>query len=216
MYAKDRDLLIMEPLLFRDLGWAGQTLVSGVASISGTSLELLGDRGLDTQGVGAGYVVTVDGVSSEIVSLLGATEAVVSVPRASTADPAAAPTPASDRPGYVCTFRPQIAWAHRSVLRLAGVHAAGEAPAGEADEADETAILNGAELCRLEVLIALAVIYAAAGAGSAEASAHNQRAAAYLRRAQAERSRLRVHLDLNGDGVAEVVRALGGGQLARG
>ena len=40
MFAQDRDLLALDPNLFRDVAWSGQRLVSGVGNISGTTLTL--------------------------------------------------------------------------------------------------------------------------------------------------------------------------------
>ncbi len=213
MFASDRDLLVLEPLLFRDLAWAGQTLASGMASVSGIAAELDTDRALDLQGIGPGFVVTIDGVSSEIISLLGSTEIILSVPRAALSDPPAAPTQAMNRPAYIATFRPQLAWAHRAVLHMAGVAPAGEGAPGQPEEG---AIRNGEDLRRLEALVAAGLIYAAAAAGGPADAPHAQRAALYARRAAAERSRLRVHLDLDGDGVADESRALGAPRMTRG
>lgn len=213
MFATDRDLLVLEPLLFRDLAWAGQTLVSGTATVVGSALEFDGDRALDLQGVGPGCVATVDGVSCEVVALVGATELLVSVPRAAPGDPPAAPPPAVSRPAYIATFRPQLAWAHRAVLHMAGVAPAGEGAPGQPEEG---AIRNGEDLRRLEALVAAGLIYATVAAGGPADAPHAQRAALYARRAAAERARLRVHLDRDGDGVADEVRALGAPRMTRG
>ncbi len=41
MFALDRDLLALEPNLFRDAAWAGQRVVSGVGDVAGETLTLL-------------------------------------------------------------------------------------------------------------------------------------------------------------------------------
>ena len=67
MFATDRDLLALEPNLFRDVGWVSQRLVVGTGSISGTTLTMSAqDVAFDGAGVGAGSVVVVDSAAYEV------------------------------------------------------------------------------------------------------------------------------------------------------
>src|SRR3954470_14123560 len=69
MFASDRDLLAMEPNLFRDVGWVGQRLVSGTGGVAGTTLTLTAqDVDFEDGGVGAGCVVLVDGAPYEVLA----------------------------------------------------------------------------------------------------------------------------------------------------
>ncbi|CAG0953108.1 hypothetical protein PHYC_00308 [Phycisphaerales bacterium] len=202
MFTTDRDLLVFEPHLFRDLAWAGQTLISGTANYAGSVLELTGDQSLEDQSVAAGHVITVDGVSYEIMEVLGATELWVSVVRASHDDPVIPAVKMIDRPAYVSTFAPQIAIAHRQVLRLVGVEPDLVLPG----QPTEASIKNPRELARLEALAALHLIYSAAAAASGQDSPLAQRAAMYLERFRAESTRVAALLDLNNDGIPDSTR----------
>src|SRR5689334_13428715 len=89
MFATDRDLLLIEPNLFRDAGIAGQRLLKGTCDISGTTLTLTAqDVDLAAANIGPGHVALVDGTPYEVLTRLTSTTATVSRPRASTTDPA--------------------------------------------------------------------------------------------------------------------------------
>ncbi|MFG0260543.1 MAG: hypothetical protein ACF8LK_09355 [Phycisphaerales bacterium JB041] len=48
MFATDRDLLVLEPSLVRDIGWVGQRLARGSGDIAGTTLTMtVQDVGFD-------------------------------------------------------------------------------------------------------------------------------------------------------------------------
>lgn len=210
MFAADRDLLALEPNLLRDVGWAGQRLVSGVGTVSGTTLTLVTqDVALDAAGVAAGHIVLVDGVAYEVVARLSASTATIS--RVRTGAAILPPTPVVNKPVAFPTFAPQLATAHRELLRALGLDEAGGVV--------EAAITNPDSLREVEAMGALGHIYSVAagpnaGAGSA--------AAALLPRAQMWRERyiaaLRTtaaRIDLNGDGEPEATRRPGITQLIR-
>lgn len=213
MFATDRDLLVIEPGLMRDVAWIGQRLVRGTGSVSGTSLVLSErDNGLASQGVGAGHVARIGGNGFEIVGVSGEDTAEVSRLRASAGDAAIGLTAMSDVEVEVYTFAPQIADVHRRVLRMLGLSPAGEAGEGEADE---SAVVNSADLVRLEALGALHLIYAGASAGQGKESAAGLRAELYRARFAAERGAVVARLDLDGDGLADVARRPGVGRFVR-
>jgi hypothetical protein len=61
-FAVDRDLLVLEPGLFREVSWVGQRLVSGTGDASGTALTMTSQDVLfDAASVGDGHVVLVGG-----------------------------------------------------------------------------------------------------------------------------------------------------------
>jgi len=65
MFIQDRDLLVFEPNLFRDVVWVGQRLTVGVASIGDVILAIEGaDVDFENSGVEAGCVVTVGEIRS--------------------------------------------------------------------------------------------------------------------------------------------------------
>ena len=144
-FAQDRDLLTLEPNLFRDAGWATQRLAQGTATITGTTLTMTSDTPLDAAGVAPGNVIVVGGTAYEVLSRLAADQLVVSRLRGSAGDPAIPPSPTGGTPvaAAVYTFEPQIAEAHRQLLAWARVtQAAPEAtpdpgvdPSAEAPEA---------------------------------------------------------------------------------
>jgi hypothetical protein len=207
MFATDRDLLVIEPNLFRDLFWVGQRLTRGVGSVSGTTLTIASPEvAFDAANVGAGHVVCVNGVSYEVTARLSATQLTISRVRAEGSTANVPPTAATNVECWVATFAPQIEMTHRQVVRMAGVApGAGPYPQGEIGEG---AITNASELVRLEALGALSLIYTAASAGAAMDSPASRRASLYRRLFGEERGRVRVEVDTNGDGVADAVRGL--------
>jgi hypothetical protein len=217
MFASDRDLLVYEPRLFLDAGWLGQRLVlasggvvGGVATAAGVNMAAVG--------VQAGGVLSYTGASFEVVSVLGTGGAVVSRLRASVTD-AALPTPdvASQTTLEVVTFRPQLAVVHGQLLRMLGI----EPQDAREGALTESAVVNPGSLTRLECLGALHLIYAAAAAAAAPGGlgaglSYGERALMYRERFAAERLRVSVLIDADGDGEPEVTRRPGVGFLVRG
>lgn len=213
MFATDRDLLVIEPGLLGEVAWVGQRLVSGVGSVSGTTLTLSAqDHGLLAQGVGAGSVVRIAGNGYEVVGVSGEDTAEVSRLRASAGDPALGLTTMTGQAVEVFTFRPQIMDAHRRVLRMLGLEPAGETAEGELDG---SAVKNPGGLVRLEALGALHLIYAGASAGMGAEAPASVRAALYRARFAGERGAVVARIDTDGDGVADAVRRPGVGRFVR-
>ena len=214
MFARDRDLLVIEPGLLGSVAWVGQRLVLGVGSVTGTTLAMGSqDNGFVSQGVGAGSVVSIGGAGFEVVSVSSETEATVSRLRDSADGPAVALADVTGAEVSVFTFAPQIADTHRRVVRMLGLEVAGEALD---DELDESAVVNPASLVRLEALGALHLIYAGASAGQGADSPAAARAALYRERFAAERGAVVVKIDADGDGVADAARRPGLTRLVRG
>lgn len=211
MFATDRDLLVLEPNLFRDVAWLGQRLLDVSGSTSGTTLTLAsGDAAaVDITG---GRVALVGGVPLEVVQRLTSTTLQVSRLRA---DPAAAPIPPgtlTSQPVVVTTFAPQTALAHAQILRMLGLDAAGTT---DPDALDETAVTNPHALTLAESLLSLETIFTAASALHGPDSSLGRRAEDYRRRFALERCRAAAAIDLNGDGRPDTTRRLNVLQLIR-
>jgi len=191
--------------------WVGQRLTVGVASIGDVILAIEGaDVDFENSGVEAGCVVTVSGVSYEVIERISPTELVVSRLRIEGAAAPIVPTPVTDAQAWVVSFRPQIEMVHRQVLAMLGLAVNGSG-AGQLTEAD---ITNPGELKRLEALGTLHLIFSSASA--AAGSPMNERAQMYRELFGEERQRVRAMIDTNGDGEADVVRRPSVGQLVRG
>lgn len=200
-FALDRDLLALEPGLFRDCGFLGQRLSKSTASISGTTLTASSpDIDFLTSAVAAGHVPLVGGIPCEVVSVSSGTQLVVSRLRESRTGPVLPPPPATSQECVVSTFGPQISLAHGQLLAMAGLDSGGASPGAQA-LADDAII-------RLEAMLALSLVWAAAAALGGEGSAAWARAEWYRARAAAERGRVRMPIDTNGDGVADASRSL--------
>ncbi len=212
MFAADRDLIVLEPNLFRDVAWVGQTLVAGTGSITGTALVMTSQtQGFDAAGVDAGNVLLANGVAYEVVSRISASVLSVSVPRGDVADAPVAPLPVGSTPMSVVTFGPQIVQVHRQVLRMLGIDPDDpEATLGEAS------VTNPGSLRRLEALGAMHLVLAAAGGPAGPESPLALRAEMYAARFADERRRVSARIDLDGDGVADATRRLNIVQFVRG
>ena len=201
MPVTDRDLLMLEPNLFRDLGWLGQRRFGGTGSIAGTTLTVSGDVALDDAGVSAGHVALVDETAYEVLERLSATELTVSRLRAEATGATIPPTPVSGKPVAVYTFEPQVALARAQVLRSVGIDPEGES-AGAPTEGD---ILNPGALRSAIALGALHLVFtAAADFGDPEALAG--KATMYGDRFAAELRRVTVEIDTDGDGQPNALR----------
>ena len=212
MFTTDRDLLVLEPGLFRDVGWVAQRLTKGTGTITGNTLTVTGaDVPLDAAGITAGHVVTVGGTSYEVIARQSPTALTISRPRASTTDAIQPPSPATSAEALVMTFAPQIAMVERQVLRMAGIEPEDTTPG----IVTASAITNPGALTMLIALGALHVLYAAAGASSGANGWLADRAAMYRERFSAARQNARVLIDLDGDGIPDATRRLNVVQFIR-
>lgn len=215
MFASDRDLLVLEPYLFRDHAWVGQRLVRGAASLSGTTLDFSTvDIELDAAHVSAGCVVTVAGSSYEITGEIGTKTAAVSRLRASREAQSIGIGDTDFGDAWIVTFAPQIAMVHRQVLRMAGIEP--DAPGPVDGRLGEEAITNGAALAALEALGTLHLIFAAASSVAGLTSPAAIRSQMYRDLFREEKRRVSVELDTNGDGLPDVSRRLNVSQFVRG
>ncbi len=220
MFASDRDLLVLEPNLFRDFVWLGQRLVAGEAQVSDNLVSFVSqDVPFEAAAVGPGHVVYVGGpdgapgASYEVMERLSDTELTVSRIRCRDDGPVIPPSPVVGVPAHLATFAPQLAAAHRRAMRLMGIETLGAAVPGQPRE---TQITNPRALCPLESLWALEMIMRAAGTLLDQAHPINQKAQWYGQAAEQERERVVAYVDTNGDGVPDAARKLNGPPMVRG
>lgn len=213
-YAVDRDLLVLEPGLFREVLWVGQRLVSGTGDASGTALTMTAqDAQFDAVDVGDGHVALVGGAAYEVVDRVSGTVLTISRLRGAADDAAIPVSGATGAEVIVSTFGPQIEMVHRQVLRMLGIEPDIEAEAGQATEAS---VLNQTALARLEALGALHLVYSAAGSSLGADSPLAQKAMLYRERFASERQKTVGVLDLDGDGKPDATRRLNVIQFMRG
>lgn len=213
-FATDRDVLVVEPGVFREAAWVGQRVLTGTGSVSGSSLTLdPGGVSLADAGIGAGSVVLIGGVAAEVVERTGALTATVSKVRADVALSALPLVAQSGASVEAYTFGPQLAMVHRRVLRMLGVEPDAMAGEGVVVESD---IVNADELGLLEVLGALHLIYVGVAAAGPAGQQAEKKAQWYRDRFEAERRRAAARIDLDGDGRADATRRPGVGRLVRG
>lgn len=214
MFAKDRDLLVLEPYLFRDHAWVGQRLSRGPGAVAANVVGLTtADVELDIAQVDVGCVVTYQGVSYEITGGVSSKFAAISRIRTSPDAPIISVEDTGTLDFSFVSFRPQIAMVHRQVLRMAGIEP--DAPSPAAGRLGESDITNGAALVTLEALGALHLIFAAAASVSGPSSPAMARANMYRDLFREERQRVVVELDTDGDGLPDVVRRLNASQFIR-
>ncbi|MGP1273641.1 MAG: hypothetical protein ACTS22_09945 [Phycisphaerales bacterium] len=215
MFATDRDLLVYEPRLFLDIGWLGQRLVRVNGAVSGGVAVAVGTD-FASLGVGVGSVVSFGDGSYEVVQVLGVGQLALSRLRVSPSEAVIPPGDAASTLLEATTFAPQMGVVHRQVLRMLGIE-----PEDPREGAlTETAVANPGALTRLECLGTLHLVFAAASAsavpGSIGGSGLGQRALMYRERFAAERARVSVLIDADGDGEPESTRRPGVGHLVRG
>ena len=208
MFAKDRDLYVLEPGLHKDVGWLGQKRISTIGSVVGTTLTINTQSFEDAQ-VEAGHVVIFDGIVVEVVSVEGATQATVSMMRGDTKGVAIPGVEANTRGVAIFDYSAQRSMVHRQVLVMLGLDP-------DVDGFDESVVTNPGALVRLEALGALHLIYASAGAPGRAGEKFDQRAQMYKERFMGERERVVGMIDLDGDGIADVSRRPNSFVLSRG
>ncbi|MBX3385657.1 MAG: hypothetical protein KF768_03720 [Phycisphaeraceae bacterium] len=206
MPATDRDLLVLEPLLFRDVGFAATMIARGTGSLNAGLLTISG-LNLPALGITTGHVAIIDGLPVEVLATSGS-GVTVSLLRPTDASPPINPGNQTSKPASISSFVPHIRAVHDQLIRDFGLD---PASAALAPSAIESSITNPEALTRASALGALALIW-----GAIDTDRARERAALYRRRFAAERERVRLFLDLDGDGLPEAVRTLVSAQLTRG
>ncbi|MBL1217001.1 MAG: hypothetical protein D8M59_05835 [Planctomycetes bacterium] len=208
-FATDRDLLVPEPNLFRDMSFASQILAIGSdGTIGGTTFTSFTSN-FTNVGIDAGHVIVVGGVALEVVSRLSATQLVVSRLRPDGNNGSLLPpTSGNNLTFQVCSYAPQIESVHALIQNACELHAVGSSGVSSSSYPEDQ-VVNPDEIVRVEVMGALYLAFAAAGSLTGASNAElAQRAELYRQRYDAARSAARVLIDTNGDGEAEIVRTM--------
>lgn len=204
MFTQDRNLLTLEPSLFRDCSWLAQQLGRGEARLeSGHAIFESGSINRDA--AQPGMVLLVGRAPLEITQIIDEHDVVVSLLRPSLD---ADPIPPADRsaaPAVCTTFTPQIALMHAQILAMLGLAPRGT-PNTLPDQLTEDHITNPHDLALLESLGALHLIFAGLAATTGPDSIAWQKADMYAKRTARERFRAQAKLDTDADGQPDVAR----------
>jgi hypothetical protein len=211
MFTTDRDLLALEPNLFRDVSWQAQTLAIGAGTLVAGTLTLDAPV-LAGTGIGAGHVVVVGLTPMEVLDAPADDVLIVSLIRPDPSGPQIIPADRTDAPVILGTFAPQRALTHRQLLAMLGIR---EGSPRTPDDVVESQIVNPRDLTLAESLGTLHLIYSAASAALPETSPQAQRARMYQERFAKERWRCRAEIDLNADGLPDATRTLNLSHLLR-
>ncbi len=204
MLADDRDLIVYEPNLARDLGFLNQRLAEAPASLSGLVLSMPGIDAV-ALGIGPGWIVDAESATLEVTARLSATALEVSRLRARRTDAAIPPSASAAFTARVVTAGPQIAAAEGRVLRALGL-----------GTAQGSAVLNPEDLRACVAMAALDLVFTATATLRGTEDPLLARARMYRQRAAEALAGTRVVLDLDGDGLADAERLGGVVRLARG
>jgi hypothetical protein len=208
-FCTDTDLLHWEPALLRSALFVSQTLMSGSGDLSGTTFTVATGSFMSSH-IEANQAIVLDGTingSFPIVSVDSATQLTLSVLYDQLLDENPEPSPIASATGVPFTIR--TFWPQRQVISEMLVQAVG------LDPDDSGQIVNADALRRPCVLGAIQMIYSALAAAASEPAPLNVRADLYERLYRRALRNTRVELDRDGDGHADVVRALNVLELKR-
>ena len=215
IFCTDIDLLHWEPNIFRDAAFASQTLLTGSATLAGTTLTIAAGS-LIASNVPADSVVVLAGTvagSFPIVSIDSATVCTISVLYDQLFPESGDPEPAPVGTGSGLTFTIRTFWPQRRIVSELLSQAAGIAPTSDPFNAPQ--IVNPKALRRAAVLGSFHMIYSALAAATGAPDEYAVRAELYQQLYRRALRSTNVEIDLNNDGVADERRQLNVLQLAR-
>lgn len=204
-FITDRDLLVLQPSLFREISYLSQTLLRGSMHVESGQLMQSGTLDFPSS-IQPGQVALVGDRPLEIVERSTSSSLTVSLTRAEPGGDVIAPPDIADAPSSIVTFAPQIAIIHHQLLRMLGLDTAEQSI--DPDAPSESAILNPRDLALVEAVGTLHLLYSTAAAALSTDSPLAARAAYYRERFAHERWRARAIIDTDGDGRADAVRAM--------
>jgi len=213
-FSRDIDILKYEPILFQSLSLSGQCLIEGSGDLDGVSFT---DSGADfsARGVEAGCVIYVrsedGGIDGcyEVVSVDSATELTVSVLRADDEADAIYVGSATGVSYKVATFAPQAAEVGVGLSAYFGIR--------PGDAGSDYGVEDIQDVKVLRSVSAFAVISSvyATHASRADNESWWKKSLIYKNRFERARELCRIHIDIDGDGIAEDVLHGGSVNLRR-
>ena len=208
-FSKDIDILKYEPMLFGDLCFAGQELMSeSGASISGSKLNASGANFINSK-IAAGMVIYLQGEDGsvdggyEIVAVDSATQLTISVLRADNQTQMIGVPDANNISYRICTYQAQ---SNEMFLRLTQHFGLRPGIADGKYSVDD--ILDTSVLKQVSVYGILSLVYATLAGDANEANEnHWKKSKYYSQLYEKALQRCRISIDLGDDGVADSVRS---------
>jgi hypothetical protein len=217
-FSNDADILKYEPVLFGELHLPWQVLAEGSGGTLNSTTFTASSADFTQAKVSAGGVIylrsddpDVSGLDGafEIVSVDSATELTVSVVRADSQDSPVAPPPASDVYFRISTLDPQTSEAAFALTEYFGIQ-----PGDPASDIEVGDILDTAVLRQASVFAVISAVYATLA--SKEASENFWTKSLHYRTCfEHARSRVRLSIDTDSDGIAERTSMGGSMRLIR-
>jgi hypothetical protein len=203
-FSTDRDLLVLEPNVFRDVPYLSQQRVQVTDGILSGAVLSSNTADFVSSQVDAGGVVIIGNVPHEVIERVDGHQLTVSLVRTSVEDPAILSQDGTSLKILVRTFQSQAALVHDALLRLIGIE-----PDDPANDLSEASIISHRVVSSLEALGTLERVYSGAVALSGDNSLIIAKATEYRRQFHSACREASILLDTDGDGYADVRRHLG-------
>ena len=205
MLITDRDLLALDPTVFLPTGAAGIATVlhaSSDAAVSGSTLTSA-SADFAARGIDEGHVAVVNGAAVEILGRTSGTVLEISLPRPGEDDPAILPGDGSGLSLTVLSLARLIAQHQSALLAELGL-----GPAGNPWSLDETALVNADAV---GVVLGQRIVreaFAQAAARDPTDASLQARADLWSRSLGRAEASLVALIDVDGDGLADILRHL--------
>lgn len=208
-FSNDVDILKYEPILFGDLRFAGQVVVSGAgAIISNSTLNVANANFINAQILSGMvcYLQSSDGLidgAYEIILVDSATQVKISVLRQDNQSDIIPVADNNELKYWICTYRPQS----NELLFQISQHFGLRPGVSDADYSVDD-ILDASVLKQVSVFGVLSIVYATlAGRANEEKDNYWKKSNYYRQLYEKAMQRCRVCIDLGSDGVADSVRS---------
>ena len=194
-FATDRDLLMFEPHLFRDVPLISQQRLNSNDAQLASGVLICGSANFVSLGVTVGDVVLANDQPLEVLARTDAQTLSVSLIRADITHAAIPPADAGQITLVIRSFQPQITLVHNTLLRLIGIDPQDPDATFGAD-----AIVSTSLMAKLETLGALEHIYTASFALTGENQTVQTKADHYHKQFQQALAQANISIDVDADG----------------